>query len=78
MNGGVFISADPLVAHLAVTAAGAVRPREVSGLADQLAAGLAGAPQLGAGLHVGAGLGAGPEGELTLALEIVVGTRKVV
>lgn len=42
-------------------------------LADQLASGLARAPQLGAVLHVGTGLGARTEGQLTLAVEAVVG-----
>lgn len=50
----------------------------MSGLADQLAAGLPSAPQLGAGLHVWAGLGAVAEGELTLAVQTVAGTRQVV
>lgn len=65
--------ADP-----AVPAAGAVRPGKVSGLADQLALGLPGTPQLGAGLHEGAGLGAGPEGQLALAVQVVAEPGEVV
>lgn len=76
--GAVLISADSSVADLAVATAGTVRPREVSGLADQLAVGLPGAPQFGARLHVRAGLGTGPEGEFTLAVQVVAGTRQVV
>lgn len=68
MYGAVLLSADSSVADLSLPTAGTVRPGEVPGLADQLAVGLPGAPQLGAGLHVRAGLGTGPEGELTLAV----------
>lgn len=78
MHGVVLISAGSSVADLAVATAGAVRPGEVSGLAYQLAAGLPGAPQLGAGLHVRAGLGSGAESKLTLAVQAVAGTRQVV
>lgn len=63
--------AGSAVAEPALAAAGAVGPGEVAGLADQLAPGLAGAPQLGAGLHEGAGPGGGPEGQLALALQAV-------
>lgn len=52
-----------------MAAGGAVRPGEVAGLADQLALGLPGAPQLPAGLHEGAGPGPGPEGQLALPLQ---------
>lgn len=65
--------ADP-----AVPAAGAVGPGKVAGLADQLALGLPSTPQLGAGLHEGAGLGAGPEGQLALALQVVAEPGEVV
>lgn len=71
VHGSVLFSACSSVANLAVVAAGTVRPREVSSLADQLATSLPGAPQLGAGLHVWAGLGAGAEGKLTLAMKTV-------
>lgn len=70
-GGGVLVGAGPPVADPAVAAAGPVRPGEVSGLADQLALGFPSAPQLGAGLHEGAGLGAGPEGQLALAVQVV-------
>lgn len=78
VHGAVLFSAGSSVANLAVVAAGTVRPREVSSLADQLATGLPGAPQLGAGLHVWAGLRAGAEGKLTLAMKTVAWTRQVV
>lgn len=78
MNGAVLISADSSVADFAVATAGAVRPGEVSCLADQLATGLPSAPQFGARLHVRAGLGARAKGELALAVQVVAGTRQVV
>lgn len=78
VHGAVLIRAGSSVADLAVATAGAVRPGEVSGLADLLAAGLPCAPQLGAGLHVWAGPGAVAEGKLTLAVQAVAGTRQVV
>lgn len=78
VDGAVLISTDSLVADFAVTTAGAIRPGEVPCLADQLAAGLPSAPQFGARLHVRAGLGARAEGELTLAMQVVAGTRQVV
>lgn len=78
MHGAVLIGAHPSVADLAVATVGAVCPGEVSGLADQLSAGLAGAPQLRAGLHVGAGLRAGAEGQLTLTMQAVAGAGQVV
>lgn len=78
MHGAVLIGAGSLVADLAVATAGAVRPGEVSGLADQLAAGLPGAPQLGAGLHVWAGLGVRAKSKLTLTVQAVPVTRQVV
>lgn len=59
--------------ELTVATAGAIGPGEMTCLADQLASGLARAPQLGAVLHVGTGLGARTEGQLTLAVEAVVG-----
>lgn len=59
------------VADPALAAAGPVGPGEVAGLADQLVPGRPGAPQLGAGLHEGAGPGPGPEGQLALALQVV-------
>lgn len=62
VHGAVLIRASPLVADFAVATAGAISPGEVSGLADQLSAGLPSAPQLGAGLHVGAGLRAWTKG----------------
>lgn len=62
MHGAVLIGARPLVADFAVATAGAICPGEVSSLADQLSSGLSGAPQLGAGLHVGAGLRPGAKG----------------
>lgn len=77
-HGVVLLGASPPVAHLGVAAAGAVRPGEVAGLADQLAAGPAGAPQLGAGLHVRARLGAGAERQLALAVQPVAGAGQVV
>ncbi len=78
MYGAVLISAGSSVADLAIATAGSVCPREVSGLADQLATGFSGAPQLGAGLHVWAGLGARAKCELTLAVQAVAGTRQAV
>lgn len=78
MHSAVLISAGSSVADFAVATAGAVRPGEVSGLADQLATGFTGTPQLGAGLHVWAGLGAGAKGKLTLPVQAVTGTRQVV
>ncbi|CAG6007486.1 unnamed protein product [Menidia menidia] len=63
------------VAELAVAAPRAVGPGEVAGLTHQLPAGFAGAPQLGAGLHVGAGLGAEAEGQLALPVQAVAGAR---
>lgn len=67
----------PLEAEAAIPAAGAVGPGEVAGLAQRLALGLAGAPQLAAALHVGAGLGAHAEGQLALLAQGVAGTRQV-
>lgn len=78
MDGAVLIGTHSLVAHFAVAAAGAICPGEVSGLADQLAAGLARAPQFGAWLHVWAGLGAGAKGQLALTVQVVAGTGQVV
>lgn len=78
VHGAVLFGTNPLVADFAIVAAGAVRPGKVSGLADQLSAGLPSAPQLGAGLHVGAGFGSGAEGQLTLTVQAVTGTGKVV
>lgn len=66
MHGDVLIFAGPSVAHLATPTAGAICPGKVSGLTDELTTGFPSAPQLGAGLHVGAGFGAQPEGQLTL------------
>lgn len=65
------MDAGASVAEPAAAAAGAVGPGEVAGLADPLAPGPPGAPQLGAGLHEGAGPGPGPEGQLALALQAV-------
>lgn len=78
MHGGVLLGAGSSVAHLAVAAGGTVRPREVSGLTDQLSAGLPRAPQLGAGLHVRAGLGGVAEGELALTVQAVAGARQII
>lgn len=78
VDGAVLVGTHSLVAHFAVAAAGAVRPGEVSGLADQLAAGLAGAPQFGARLHVRAGFGARAKGQLALTVQVVAGTGQVV
>lgn len=78
VHGGVLLGAGSPVAHLAIAAAGAVGPGEVSGLADELAAGFAGAPQLGAGLHVRAGLGGVTEGQLALTVQAVAGSRQIV
>lgn len=76
--GAVLVIALSSVADLAVATAGAIRPGEVSSLADQLATGLPGAPQLGARLHVWAGLGAGAKSELTLTMQVIAGTRQIV
>lgn len=46
----------PLEAELALATAGAICPGEVAGLAHHMPLRLAGAPQLGAVLHVGTGL----------------------
>lgn len=70
-SGAVPVAAGASVADPALAAAGPVGPGEVAGLADQLVPGRPGAPELGAGLHEGAGPGAGPEGQLTLALQVV-------
>ena len=72
----VFVHASPSVADSAGSAAGAVCPWEMSGLAHQLPTGLPRAPQLGAGMHVGARPGTAPEGQLTLAVEAVAGARE--
>ena len=47
-------------------------------LADQLSTGLPGAPQPGAGVHVGAGLRAWAKGQLTLTMQAVAGAGQVV
>lgn len=70
------MAAGAAVADPALAAAGPVGPGEVAGLADQLVPGRPSAPQLGAGLHEGAGPGPGPEGQLTLALQVVAKTRE--
>ena len=73
----VSLHAGPLEAEAALAAARAVCPGEVARLAHHLALGLARAPQLGAGLHVGAGLGAHTKGQLTLLAQRVAGARQV-
>lgn len=73
----VSLHAGPLEAELALAAAGAIGPGEVAGLAHHLPLGFAGAPQLGAVLHVGAGLGAHSEGQLALLAQRVAGPRQV-
>lgn len=78
VHGAVLISAGSSVADLAIATASTVCPREVSGLADQLATGLPSAPQLGAGLHVWAGLGTGAECKFTLTVQAVAGTGQAV
>lgn len=65
------MAAGAAVADSALAAAGPVGPGEVAGLADQLVPGHPSAPQLGAGLHEGAGPGPGPKGQLALALQVV-------
>ena len=70
----LLVGADPPDAHVSVPTAGAVRPGEVARLAHQLAIGLARAPQTSARrLHEGTGLGALPEGQLTLPLQAIGG-----
>lgn len=71
------LHAGTLQAEAPVAAAGAVGPREVPGLADDLPARLAGAPELGAVLHVGAGLGAHPESQLALLVQAVAAPWQV-
>lgn len=78
VGGAVPAGAVAAVADPAVAAAGAVRPGEMAGLADQLALVLPGAPQLGAGLHEGAGPGPGSEGQLALPVEVVAEAGEVV
>lgn len=73
----VSLHTGPLEAELALAAARAVCPGEVARLAHHLTLGLARAPQLGAGLHVGAGLGAHTKGQLTLLAQRVAGARQV-
>lgn len=70
--------ASPLVANLAIATACAIGPGEMSSLADQLSSGLSCAPQLGAGLHVRAGFGAGAKCKLTLTVQAVAGAGQVV
>lgn len=70
--------ASPLVANLAIATACAIGPGEMSSLADQLSSGLSRAPQLGAGLHVRAGFGAGAKCKLTLTVQAVAGAGQVV
>lgn len=76
VEGAVLVDAHSLVAHFAIATASAICPGKVSSLADQLAAGLSRAPQLGTWLHVWAGFGARPKCQLTLTLQIVVETRQ--
>lgn len=71
------LNAGTLQTEAPFAAAGAVRPREVTGLADDLPARFARAPELGAVLHVRAGLGAHPESQLTLLVQAVTRPRKV-
>lgn len=71
------LNAGTLQAEASLAAAGAVRPGEVTGLADDLPAGFARAPELGAVLHVRAGLGAHPEGQLALLVQAVARPRQV-
>lgn len=78
VDGAVLVGTHSLVAHFAIATASAIRPGEVSGLADQLAASFSSAPQLRAWLHVWAGFGAGAKCQLALTVQIVAGTRQVV
>lgn len=78
MHGGVLLTAGSFVADLPAATAGAIRPGEVSCLADQLSPGFSRAPQLGARLHVGARFGGGAEGQLTLTVQSVSGARQAV
>lgn len=78
MYSGVLINTRSSVAHLAIATACAISPGEMSCLTNQLSVGLPGAPQLGAGLHVGAGFGAMAKGELTLTVQVVAGAGQVV
>jgi len=71
------LNAGTLQAESPLAAAGAVRPGEVPGLADDLPARLARAPELGAVLHVRAGLGAHAEGQLALLVQAVACPRQV-
>lgn len=73
----VSLHAGPLEAELALAAAGAICPGKVAGLAHHLPLGLAGAPQFGAVLHVGTGLGAHTEGQLALLAQGIAGPRQV-
>lgn len=73
----VSLHTGPLEAELALTAAGAIRPGEVAGLAHHLPLCLASAPQFGAVLHVGTGLRAHTKGQLTLLAQGVAGARQV-
>lgn len=78
VGGAVLVGTHSLVAHFANATAGAIRPGEMSGLADQLAAGLPSAPQLEARIHVWAGFGGRAKRQLALTVQIVAGTRQVV
>lgn len=76
VHSAVFVHAFLSITHSAISAASAICPREMSGLADQLPLGLPCAPHLGAGVNVWAGPGASPKGQLTLTVEAVAGARK--
>lgn len=69
------LHAGPLQAEPPLSAAGAIGPREVACLAHEAAPSLPRTPQLGAVLHVGAGLRANAKSQLTLLIEVVVGSR---
>lgn len=71
------LHAGSLEAEAPVPAGGAIGPGEVPCLAHNLSPCLARAPQLGTVLHVGAGLGAHPEGQLTLLVQAVARPRQV-
>lgn len=71
------LDAGSLHAEPSLSTAGAVSPGEVACLTDDLSPSFSRAPQLGAILHVGAGLGADAKGQLTLLVEGVAGPREV-
>lgn len=70
------LDTDTFHAEPPFSTAGAISPREVTGLAHDVTASLPSAPKLGAVLHVWARLGANAKGQLTLLIEVVHGTGK--